>query len=53
MKKVFYIAVMALAFVSCSDKVYEEINTDTTKSQTINPSYQLTYAEMQIYGDMT
>ena len=53
MKKLLYIAVMALAFVSCSDKVYEEINTDPTKSQTINPSYQLTYAEMQIYGDMT
>ena len=52
MRKIFYIAVMALAFVSCSDKVYEEINTDNTKSQTINPSYQLTYAEMQMFGDM-
>jgi len=52
MKKFLYIAVMALAFVSCSDKVYEEINTDPTKAEVINPSYQLSFAEMQMYGDM-
>lgn len=37
---------------SCSDKVYEEINTDPTKAATINPASQLTYAELQIFGDM-
>ena len=52
MKKLFYIAVMAFAFVSCSDKVYEDINTDPTKSHTLDPSYQLAYAEKQIFGDM-
>ena len=52
MKKIVYVALCAIFFASCSDKVYEEINTDPTKSQTINPSYQLTYAEMQIFGDM-
>ena len=52
MKKLFYIAIMALAFVSCSDKVYEEINTDPTKADHINPASQLTYAELQIFGDM-
>lgn len=52
MKKIFYIAVMALAFVSCSDKIYEDLNTDPTKTETLNPSYQLAYAEKQIYGDM-
>ena len=52
MKKLFYIAIMALAFVSCSDKVYEEINTDPTKADNVNPSSQLTYAALQMYGDM-
>ena len=52
MKKIFYIALCAMFFASCSDKVYEEINTDPTKSTTINPSFQLSYAVMQIYGDM-
>ncbi len=52
MKKLFYIAVLAFAFVSCSDKVYEELNTDPTKTQTLDPSYQLAYAEKQIFGDM-
>ena len=53
MKKLFYIAVMALAFVSCSDKIYEEINTDPTRADSINPASQLTYAALQIYGDMS
>lgn len=39
MKKLFLIlAVSALALSSCSDKVYEEINTDPTKASTVNPS---------------
>ena len=37
---------------SCSDKVYEDLNTDLTKADHINPASQLTYAELQIYGDM-
>ena len=52
MKKIFYVALCAVFFASCSDKVYEEINTDKTKAETINPSYQLSYAQMQMYGDM-
>lgn len=52
MKKLFYIALCAIFFASCSDKVYEEINTDPTKAATINPASQLTYAELQIFGDM-
>ena len=47
MKKILYIVALALAFVSCSDKVYEEINTDPTKADSINPASQLTYAELQ------
>ena len=43
-------AVFALS--SCSDKIYEEINTDPTKASTVNPSSQLSYAILQIYGDM-
>ena len=53
MKKLFYIAVMAFAFVSCSDKIYEDINTDPTKADSVSPTSQLTYAELQMYGDMS
>ena len=52
MKKIFYIMALALAFTSCSDKIYEEINTDPTKADHINPASQLSYAALQIYGDM-
>lgn len=52
MKKILIIAALALAFVSCSDKVYEEINTDSTKASYVNPASQLTYAELQMFGDM-
>ena len=37
---------------SCSDKVYEEINTDPTKADHVNAASQLSYAELQIFGDM-
>ena len=56
--KSFSIAVFALlatavfALSACSDKIYEEINTDPTKADHINPASQLTFAELQIYGDM-
>ena len=52
MKKILFVAALALAFVSCSDKVYEELNTDPTKADHINPASQLTYAELQMFGDM-
>ena len=45
-------ALCAVSFVSCSDKIYEELNTDYTKSDSIEPSMQLTYAALQLYGDM-
>ena len=52
MKKIFLMMVLAVSFVSCSDKVYEEINTDPTKASRVNPASQLSYAELQMYGDM-
>ena len=56
MKKILfstlYITFISLIFASCSDKVYEEINTDPTKAATVNPASQLSYAELQIFGDM-
>ncbi len=52
MKKILFVALMALAFVSCSDRIYEDINTDPTKADHMNPALQLSYAELQIYGDM-
>ena len=52
MKKILFIALSALFFVSCSDKIYEEINTDPTKANHVNPASQLTFAELQMYGDM-
>ena len=52
MKKILYIALCAIFFASCSDKIYEEINTDPTKADKVNPASQLTYAELQIFGDM-
>ena len=52
MKKVLFVAIMALAFVSCSDRIYEDINTDPTKADRVNPASQLTYSALQIYGDM-
>ena len=43
---------VAVSFSSCSDKIYEEINTDPTKADHVDPSSQLTYAELQMFGDM-
>lgn len=52
MKKIFLLVAAVAVFASCSDKVYEDLNTDPTKSETLEPSYQLAYAEKQIFGDM-
>ena len=38
-------------FSSCSDSHMEEVNTDNTKSPTIDPNAQLTTALLQTYGD--
>lgn len=53
-KSVFCIlsALAVCVLPSCSDKIYEELNTDPTKADHINPASQLTYAQLQIYGDM-
>lgn len=39
------------AFSSCSDSHMEEVNTDDTKSPTLDPNAQLTTALLQTYGD--
>lgn len=54
MKKIIIFAALAAMVVmtSCSDKIYEEINTDPTKSLEVNPSSQLTFAELETYGHM-
>ena len=51
-KKLFILFALAAVLVSCSDKVYEEINTDPTKAAQFNPALQLTFSELQTYGDM-
>ena len=51
-KKFFILFAFAAVLVSCSDKVYEEINTDPTKAPEINPALQLSHAALQLYGDM-
>ena len=48
----FSLSVAVFGLASCSDKVYEEINTDPTKASRVNPASQLSYAELQMYGDM-
>ncbi len=54
MKKILFstLCLAAIFFASCSDKIYEEINTDPTKVSEANPSAQLTFAELQLFGDM-
>ena len=48
----FTLSVAIFGLVSCSDKIYEEINTDPTKADHVNPASQLTFSELQMYGDM-
>ena len=45
------ILAMLLTLFSCSDSHMESVNTDDTKSPTINPNAQLTTALLQTYGD--
>ena len=56
MKKKLYIMLLSAltlggTFTSCSDNHMECVNTDDTKSPTINPNAQLTTALLQTYGD--
>lgn len=54
-KKLYIMLLFALTlggtFTSCSDNHMESVNTDDTKSPTINPNAQLTTALLQTYGD--
>ena len=52
MKKIYLLlTVAALTFTACSDSYMEDVNTDETKSGSINPNAQLTTALLQTYGD--
>lgn len=52
MKKIIFAFFAAgLLFSSCSDSYMEELNTDDTKSPTLNPNTQLTTGLLQTYGD--
>ena len=51
-KKLFIMFAAVATLASCSDRVYEEINTDPTKASYVNPASQLTYAQLQMFGDM-
>lgn len=56
MKKTIYTMLLAAvmtggALTSCSDSYMEDINTDDTKSPTLDPNAQLTTALLQTYGD--
>ncbi len=42
----------ALIAGSCSDSYMEELNTDTSKANSIDPNAQLTTAQLQTYGDL-
>ena len=53
MKKILFALVAAVAVLtSCSDKVYEELNTAPTKSLAADPNSQLTFAQLETYGHM-
>lgn len=43
---------VATGLSSCSDNYMEEMNTDDTKADFINPNAQLTTAQLQTYGDL-
>lgn len=45
-------ASLALFTSSCSDSYMEDVNTDPSKANTIDPNSQLTTAQLQTYGDL-
>ena len=44
------LALMGIAFSSCSDSYMEDMNTDPSKANGIDPNAQLTTAQLQTYG---
>ena len=42
---------VAAALTSCSDSYMEDLNTDDTKTTSIDPNAQLTTSLLQTYGD--
>lgn len=46
-------AVTLLGFGACSDAYMEDVNTDDSKANTIDPNTQLTTALLQTYGDFS
>lgn len=54
--KISYLIWVLLAcifgFTSCSDQYMEDMNTDPSKAETIDPNAQLTTAQLQTYGDL-
>lgn len=57
MKQSKYITIITMAcalfFASCSDEYMENMNTDPSKTATIDPNAQLTTAQLQTYGDLS
>ena len=51
-----YIAIILvtslLFFTACSDKYMEDMNTDPSKADSVDPNAQLTTAQLQTYGDL-
>lgn len=45
-------AILAGISTSCSDSYMEDLNTDKSKANSIDPNAQLTTAELQTYGDL-
>ena len=45
-------ALLAGISSSCSDSYMEDLNTDKSKANSIDPNAQLTTAELQTYGDL-
>ena len=52
---IFLVSVMALgaSLSSCSDTYMEDLNTDESKANLIDPNAQLTTALLQSYGDFS
>lgn len=46
------LAIFTVTVSSCSDNYMENLNTDPSKANSINPNTQLTTAELQTYGDL-
>lgn len=59
MKKIYYYIVSAVTILTlaglsaCSDTYMEDVNTDDSKANTIDPNAQLTTALLQTYGDFS